>query len=153
MSYNSGFCLVDVRASVVYFANAPSQLFWEGKLGKPKEDIGNLNGFEYMYLNDFKVPYFLYLSSVSIKVISMGTTLFPSMARLALPSMNKQKLDPKRLHLQLTQMWGGEKRIRGKRENLDTIDARNCVHRGMWNGSTIQQNSAYVDALSNPFTQ
>jgi hypothetical protein len=35
------------------------------------------------------------LSSISIKVISMGTTLFPSMARLALPWMNKQKLDPK----------------------------------------------------------
>jgi hypothetical protein len=27
MSYDSGFCLVDVQASVVYFANAPSQLF------------------------------------------------------------------------------------------------------------------------------
>ncbi len=29
---------------------------------------------------------------LSIRVISMGTTLFPSMARLALPYMNKQKL-------------------------------------------------------------
>ncbi len=57
-SYNSGFCLVDVWVFVVYFANAPSQLFWEGKLGKPKEEIGNLNGFEYMYLSDLKVPYF-----------------------------------------------------------------------------------------------
>ena len=28
------------------------------KIGKPKEEIGNLNGFEYMYLSDFKVPYF-----------------------------------------------------------------------------------------------
>jgi hypothetical protein len=28
-------------------------------------------------------------------VISMGTKLFPSMVRLALPYMNKQKLDPK----------------------------------------------------------
>jgi hypothetical protein len=55
------------------------------KIGKPKEEIRNLNGFEYMFLSDLKVPYFLYLSSVSIKVISMGTILFPSMARLALP--------------------------------------------------------------------
>jgi hypothetical protein len=84
---------------VAYFTNTPSQLFKEGKLDKPKEEIGNLNGFEYMYLRDLKVPYFLYPSSISIKVISMGTTLFPSMARLALPQMNKQKLDPKRLHL------------------------------------------------------
>jgi hypothetical protein len=28
------------------------------KIGKPKEEIGNLNGFEYMYLRDLKVPYF-----------------------------------------------------------------------------------------------
>ena len=41
---------------------------------------------------------------LSIKVNSMGKTLFPSMARLALPYMNKQKMDPEKLHLQLTQM-------------------------------------------------
>jgi hypothetical protein len=27
MSYDSGFCLIDVQALVVYFANAPFQLF------------------------------------------------------------------------------------------------------------------------------
>jgi hypothetical protein len=59
----------------VYFANAPSQIFQEGILGEPKEEIVNLNGFEYMYLSNLKVPYFLFSSSVSIKVISMGTTL------------------------------------------------------------------------------
>ena len=48
-----------------------------------------------MYLSDLKVPYFYCLSSISKKVIFMGTTLFPSMARLALPLMNTQKLDPK----------------------------------------------------------
>ncbi len=85
VSYDSVFCLINVWPSAVYFTNAPSQLFWEGKLGKPKEEIGNLNGFEYMYLSDLKIPYFLYSSSVSIKVISMGTTLSPSMARLPLP--------------------------------------------------------------------
>ncbi len=42
------FCLVDVQSSAVYFANAPSKLFSEGKLGEPKEEIQNLNGFEYM---------------------------------------------------------------------------------------------------------
>ncbi len=40
-----------------------------------------------------------------------------------------------------------------KSENLNTIHAKNCLHRGMWNGSMIRQNPAYVDALSNPFTQ
>jgi hypothetical protein len=30
------------------------------KLGKPKEEIGNLNGFEYMYLSDLKIQYMLY---------------------------------------------------------------------------------------------
>ncbi len=29
----------------------------EKDLGKPKEEIGNLNGFEYMYLNGLKAPY------------------------------------------------------------------------------------------------
>jgi hypothetical protein len=43
---------------VAYFANAPSQLFFKGNLGKRKEEIGNLNGFEYMYFNELKAPYF-----------------------------------------------------------------------------------------------
>ncbi len=60
------FCLVNVQLSVVYFANAPSKLFSEGKLGEPKEEIGKLNGFEYMYLSGLRVPYFLYSSSVTI---------------------------------------------------------------------------------------
>jgi hypothetical protein len=51
---------------------------------------------------------------------------------------------------QLNVRW--RKRIRGKSENLDTIHAKNCPHRGMWNGSTIWLNPAYVDAFSNPFT-
>jgi hypothetical protein len=28
------------------------------KIGKPKEEIENLNGCEYMYLSDLEVPYF-----------------------------------------------------------------------------------------------
>jgi hypothetical protein len=40
-----------------------------------------------------------------------------------------------------------------KSENLNTTHAKSCSHRSMWNGSTIQKNSAYVDAFSNPFTQ
>jgi hypothetical protein len=44
VKYNSRICLVDVQALAVYFANAPFQLSREGILGKPKEEIGNLNG-------------------------------------------------------------------------------------------------------------
>jgi hypothetical protein len=54
------------------------------KIGKPRKEIGNINGFEYMYI-DLRVSYFQYFSSISIKIISMGKTLFPSMVRLALP--------------------------------------------------------------------
>ncbi len=89
MSYNSGFCLVDVQASGVYFANAPSQFFCKGKLGKPMEEIGNLNGFEYMYLNDLKVPYFLNLSTISIKVISMGMTFLTFKSETQTPRVMK----------------------------------------------------------------
>jgi hypothetical protein len=39
------FCLVDAQLSAVYFANAPSKLFSEGKLGEPKEEIVYLYGF------------------------------------------------------------------------------------------------------------
>jgi hypothetical protein len=67
MSYNSGFCLVNVRSSAVYFANGPSQLFWGGILGKPKEEIRNLNGFEYTYLSG--------LDSLSAKSVLAGEKL------------------------------------------------------------------------------
>jgi hypothetical protein len=31
------------------------------KLGEPKEEIGNLSGYDYMYLSGLKVPYFVVL--------------------------------------------------------------------------------------------
>jgi hypothetical protein len=40
------FCLVDVQLPAVYLANAPSQFSEKEKLGKPKEELGNFNGFE-----------------------------------------------------------------------------------------------------------
>ncbi len=46
-----------------------------------------------------------------------------------------------------------KKGLEVKSENLNTIHAKNCLHRGMWNVSMIWQNSAYVDAFSNPFMQ
>jgi hypothetical protein len=32
--------------------------FLRKEIGKPRKEIGNLNGFEYRYLNDLKVTYF-----------------------------------------------------------------------------------------------
>ncbi len=51
------FCLVDVWSLAVYFANTPSKLLSEGKLGKPKEEIGNLYGF---HMNSYKVQIHMY---------------------------------------------------------------------------------------------
>jgi hypothetical protein len=67
--------------------------------------------------------------------------------------MNKQKLDPKDSTNNSLECEVEKKGSEIKSENLDTIHAKNCLHRGMWNGLTIRQNSAYVDAFSNPFTQ
>jgi hypothetical protein len=73
--YELQFCLVDAWSPVAYFSNAPYQFFQEGKLGKPKEEIGNLNGYEFMeLLSDLKVPYLFNSSSISINIISMGKT-------------------------------------------------------------------------------
>jgi hypothetical protein len=69
--------VVVIFMTAMLMVDAPSQLFGEEILGKPKDKIGNINGFEYMYLSNLKIPYFLYSSSVSIKVISMGTTQPP----------------------------------------------------------------------------
>jgi hypothetical protein len=45
----------------------------------------------------------------------MGTTLFPSMARLALPYMNKQKMDPEKTPPTTHSNVRWRKRIRGKK--------------------------------------
>jgi hypothetical protein len=42
----------------ILLATLPPSFSEKGKLGKPKEEIRNLNGFEYMYLSGLKVPYF-----------------------------------------------------------------------------------------------
>jgi hypothetical protein len=55
------------------------------KIGKPRKEIRNINGFECRYLNGLKVPYYKTYPLLSKKVTSMGVTLFPSMARLTLP--------------------------------------------------------------------
>jgi hypothetical protein len=43
-------------------------------IGKPREKIGYLNGFEYRYHNGLKVPYYCKYPPLSRKVTSMGMT-------------------------------------------------------------------------------
>jgi hypothetical protein len=96
----------------------PLSISEKEKLGNPKEEIGNLkmdlnmcilmiSKYNICKLNTCVLVILRYnISNLNILHIHIsyfcGTTLFPSMARLALPLMNKQKLDPKRFRLQLT---------------------------------------------------
>ncbi len=50
----SGQCAV--VGSIFCYHSLPAIL--RKKIGMPKQEIGNLNGFECMYLSDLKVPYF-----------------------------------------------------------------------------------------------
>jgi hypothetical protein len=53
--YNS-ICLMCCLGGI--FCHCSLSAIRRNKIGKPKEEIGILNGFEYMYLSDLKVPYF-----------------------------------------------------------------------------------------------
>ncbi len=64
--YNSVWLMCSYQKHILLLL--PSAILRK-KIGKPKEEIGNLNGFECMYLSDLKVPYFEQLSSISMKVI------------------------------------------------------------------------------------
>jgi hypothetical protein len=55
MSYNS-ICWMCCLGAMFHHRSLSGIL--RKKIGKPKEEIGNLNGFEYMYLSDLKIPYF-----------------------------------------------------------------------------------------------
>jgi hypothetical protein len=54
--YNYLICSMCGHQSI--FCHRSLSAFLGKKLGKPTEEIKNLNGFEYMYLSDLKVPYF-----------------------------------------------------------------------------------------------
>ncbi len=64
------------------------------KIGKPREEIGNPNGFEYRYLNGLKVPYYSTYPLLSIKVTSMGMTPDSSSWGLYMLIVNKTMFIP-----------------------------------------------------------
>ncbi len=132
MSYDSVFCLINVQASVVYFANAPSQLFWEGKLGKPKEEIRNLNGFEYMYLSDLKIPYFFCTSPpYPYKLFKWARHSSPPWQDLLCQRLTNRNWTQKDSTYNSLEYEVEKKGSEVKSENLDTIHAENCLHRGI----------------------
>jgi hypothetical protein len=55
INYNS-ICLMCCMGGI--FCHRPLSAILKKKIGKAKEEIRNLNGFEYMYLSDLKEPYF-----------------------------------------------------------------------------------------------
>jgi hypothetical protein len=57
VNYELQFYLFDVL-SRWHICHCSLSAILRKKIGRPKEEIGNLNGFEYTYLNDLKVPYF-----------------------------------------------------------------------------------------------
>ncbi len=77
----------------------------------------------------------------------MGMTLFPSMVRLALQLMNKQKLDSKDSTYNSLECEMENKDQRKKVKTSYTIHAKNCLHRGMWNG---QQYGRTLHMLMHP---
>jgi hypothetical protein len=52
--------ILSVQCAVVggIFCHRSLSAILRRKIGKLKEEIRNLNGFEYVYLSDLKVPYF-----------------------------------------------------------------------------------------------
>jgi hypothetical protein len=55
MTYNS-ICLMCCLGGI--FCHHSLSAILRKKIGEPKKEIANINGFEYMYLSDLKVPYF-----------------------------------------------------------------------------------------------
>jgi hypothetical protein len=89
---------------MVYFAITPSQLSREGILGKPKEEIGNLNGFEYMYLSNLKVPNCFVLILRVHKSYFYGHDTLPLHGKTHSAIDEQTETRSKRLHLPLTRM-------------------------------------------------
>jgi hypothetical protein len=56
MSYNA-ICLMCCLGGIFSHHCSLSAILRK-KIGEPKEELGNLNGFEYMYLSDLKVQIF-----------------------------------------------------------------------------------------------
>ncbi len=140
------------------------------KLGEPKEEIGNLkmdlnicilviSRYNICNLNICILVILRYnISNLNILCIHVcyfcGHYTLPLHGKTC-SAINEQtetgpQKTPPTTHLNVK--WR-KKGSEVKNENPNTTHAKSCLHRGMWNGSTIRQNSAYDEALSNPITQ
>jgi hypothetical protein len=74
------------------------------ELDEPKEEIGNLNGYDYMYLNGLKVPYFVVLVLHSHRSYFNGHDTLPLHGETRSAIDEQTETGPKKLHPQLTRM-------------------------------------------------
>jgi hypothetical protein len=60
VKYINYVTILSVQCAVVgiIFCHRSLSAILRKKISKPKEEIGNINVIEYMYLSDLKVPYF-----------------------------------------------------------------------------------------------
>jgi hypothetical protein len=64
------FCLVDIRSSAIYLANAPSQLFWEREVRQAQGKSRNLYRFAYVNLYILQIHWsdFIYVNSYNLRI-------------------------------------------------------------------------------------
>ncbi len=107
------------------FANAPSQLFWErefrqaqGRNRKSKWILNTCN-LKLCNLNIcilVIVGYHIFVFVLRVHISNFrGHNTLPLHGKTQSAIDEQTETGPKRLHLQLTQMWGGGKWIRGKK--------------------------------------
>jgi hypothetical protein len=139
------------------------------KLGKPKEEIGSLkmdlnicilmiSKYNICKLN-ISILVILRYNISDLNILRIHISYFRGHDTLPLHGETCSAIDeqtetgpkktPPTTHLNVRLIKESEV----KSENINTTHAKSCLHRDVWNGSTIWQNSAYVDALSNPFMQ
>ncbi len=74
------------------------------KIGKPRKELRNLNGFEYMYLSDLKNTIFLVIILHIRKGYFHGHNTLSLHGKTCAAMDEQTETGSKRLHLQLTQM-------------------------------------------------
>ncbi len=158
----SSQCLIVGGIFGILRPTLPLSFSEKGKLGKSNKENGHLNGFEYMqfeymlfeymYLSDLKIPYFCTRPPYPCKLFPWAQHSSPSWQDLICHRWTNRNWTQKDSTYNSLECEVEKKGSEVKNENLNTIHAKNCLLRGMWNGWTIRQNSAYFDALSNPFT-
>jgi hypothetical protein len=168
LCYDSVWTMFDRRQYILPIL--PLSVSEKEKLGKPKEEIGNLKmdlNICILMISKYNICKLNIRSLVilrnnisNLNILHIHISYFREHDILPLHGKTRSAIDeqtetgpkktPPTTHLNVR--WR-KKGSEVKSENHNTTHAKSYLHKGMWNGSTIWQNSAYVDAFSNPFTQ